>query len=109
MDFLGKSLIVIIFTIILVVTLANLPWLSNRFMLFLPLKAKSVKICLVEWLVHYILLGVVTVSLEFKIVGGIHAQNWEFFVITLCVFAVFSMPGIVFRYLMRHASHSVSN
>ena len=103
------SLTVIIFTIILVILLANLPWLSNRFMLFIPLKSKPLKVCVIEWLVNYSVLGVVTLGIEFKLTGGIHTQEWEFIVITLCVFAVFSMPGIIFRYLTRYGVFPVSN
>jgi len=33
--------------------------------------------------------------------GNVFPQNWEFFAITLTLFAVLAFPGFVFRYLLK--------
>jgi hypothetical protein len=34
-------------------------------------------------------------------IGGVFAQNWEFYAITGCLFLVLAFPGFVLRYLRK--------
>ncbi len=79
---------------------ANLPWLSERlFFLFRPPGGeKGPWLCLLEWLVLYFLVGGIALGLEQKTFGEIHGQDWEFYVVTLCLFLVFALPGFIYRY-----------
>ena len=65
---------------------------------------KSVFERLLEFLVFYGLVGVLGFALEANL-GNRFEQGWEFYAITLCLFAVLGYPGFVWRYLMkrRHA------
>jgi len=46
------------------------------------------------------LIGVVGWAFE-SALGNVFPQNWEFFAITLTLFAVLAFPGFVFRYLLK--------
>lgn len=76
---------------------ANLPWLSERFLLVIKLN-KTAGWRWLEWLVFYGLTGLLAVALERKLTGGLHAQQWEFYVATLCLFVVFALPGFIYHY-----------
>lgn len=93
--------------LLMAIIAANLPWLSERlFFLFTP-KA-GVKLAwmrLLEWLLMYFLVGGMAVGLEYKLKGAIHSQDWEFYVVTLCLFLIFALPGFIYRYdLKKHLS-----
>lgn len=78
---------------------ANLPWLSNR-VLFVAEPRSGVKNPwwrLLEWLLLYFLVGGITLGLEQKIAGERHAQDWEFYAVTFCLFLVFALPGFIYR------------
>jgi hypothetical protein len=79
--------------------LANLPWLTARFLLVFPLRrgAKTLSICLLEWLINYGLAGALSLGLERKMTGGLYAQGWEFYVVTFFLFMVFALPGFIYR------------
>jgi hypothetical protein len=79
---------------------ANLPWLSERVLFVFPAPggAKSGWLRLVEWLVLYFLVGGIAMGLEQKSFGVRHAQDWEFYAVTLCLFLVFALPGFIYRY-----------
>ena len=80
------------------VMLANLPWLTARFLVVFPLKRpKSLPICLLEWLIYYFLAGAVALGAERKLTGGLYAQGWEFYVVTFFLFMVFALPGFIYR------------
>lgn len=84
---------------------ANLPWLSERVMLVYQLqdKLKPGWMRLLEWLVLYVLVGLLAFGLEKKVTGQIHPQGWEFYTVTLCLFFVFALPGFIYRYdLKKH-------
>lgn len=96
---------VILVFVLLALVAANLPWASERvFLLIEPRKgSKGPGLRLVEWLVLYLLVGGLGIGLEQKVMGNIHAQGWEFFVVTFCLFLVFALPGFIYRYdLKRH-------
>lgn len=82
---------------------ANLPWLGERFFFFFnpPAGIKRAWMRLLEWLVLYVLVGLVAMGLEQKASGQRYTQDWEFYVVTLCLFVVFAIPGFVYRYQLR--------
>lgn len=82
---------------------ANLPWLSERlFFVFAPKGgSKRAWVRLLEWLVLYLIVGLIARGLEQKLYGEHHHQDWEFYAITLCVFVVFALPGFIYRYDLR--------
>ena len=78
---------------------ANLPWLTDRFLGLFPLPAaKTFWICLLEWFVFYLLIGLIALGMEKKFKAEIYAQDWEFYVVTFCLFLVFALPGFIYRY-----------
>ncbi len=87
--------IVLLFAIVA----ANLPWLSNRIFFVVEPKGgeKSPWLRLLEWLLLYFLVGGITLGLEQKISGQRHAQDWEFYAVTACLFLVFALPGFIYR------------
>ncbi|HEY0720833.1 MAG TPA: DUF2818 family protein [Gammaproteobacteria bacterium] len=83
---------------------ANLPWLSDRLLLVVR-PAQGVKRGWWrwgEWLLLYLLTGVVALGLEQKLNGERYPQGWEFYVVTFCIFMVFALPGFIYRYDLRH-------
>lgn len=82
---------------------ANLPWLGERFFFFFhpPQGLKRSWMRLLEWLVLYLLVGLAAIGLEQKATGDRYPQDWEFYVVTLCLFVVFAIPGFVYRYQLR--------
>ena len=83
---------------------ANLPWLSERWLLIFARphrRAKPFWLRLIEWGLLYGLIIGLGFGFEYKMAGTIHAQDWEFYVVTLCLFAVGALPGFVYRYQLR--------
>ncbi|PWG61724.1 DUF2818 family protein [Sediminicurvatus halobius] len=84
---------------------ANLPWLSERplFLLPVPPRGKREWIRLLEWLLMFGLVGLAGAALEQRTQGQLQDQDWEFWVIVLCLFAVFALPGFIYHHdLRRH-------
>ena len=90
---------------------ANLPFLTERVFGLVPLKpvtlgdgssprTKSLPLRLLELIVLYFVVGFLARMLESRI-GGVFAQNWEFYAITGCLFLVLAFPGFVLRYLRK--------
>jgi hypothetical protein len=91
---------------------ANLPFLTERVFGLVPLKTSSagdgissprtkpLPLRLLELIVLYFVVGFLARMLESRI-GGVFAQNWEFYAITGCLFLVLAFPGFVFRYLRK--------
>ncbi|WP_308389296.1 DUF2818 family protein [Acidithiobacillus sp. AMEEHan] len=78
---------------------ANLPWLSRkRFVFGSRNPKKTLPWYLGEWFAMYVLMGLIGMGLERFLVGHNHAQGWEFYVIALCMFAVFAIPGFIWRF-----------
>lgn len=95
------SLSVSIGILILVLFIAaNLPWLSERFLIFIRPKNNQKKIWmrLLEWLILYFIGGLTALGLEKKITGQVHEQDWEFYVVGFFLFMVFAFPGFVYRH-----------
>jgi len=80
---------------------ANLPWLSERFgFVYAPGGGKREWMRLVEWLAMYGLVALIAMGLERKSQGQLHAQEWEFYVATLCLFTIFALPGFLYRHVL---------
>jgi hypothetical protein len=88
--------------LLLAMVFANLPFLSERlFLVWLPASGrKSAWLHVVEVIAFYFGTGAVAYLMESR-VGPVHAQRWEFYAITACLFLVFAYPGFLYRYLWR--------
>ncbi len=87
--------------ILIVIVAANLPWFSDRFFFLKAVKNKKVWVCLAELLILYGVVGLISLGLEKKSNGIIHSQDWEFYVVTFCLFIVISAPGFIVRYIFK--------
>jgi len=94
---------VVITLFLVALGLANLPWLNERFFVFFtsPGGHKQLWMCLVEWLVYFVLWLILAFGVEKKLMGEISRQGWEFYVVTICLFVVFALPGFIYRYDLR--------
>ena len=83
---------------------ANLPWLYDRFLLFILPKEgkKKVWMCLIDLLLMYFIFGLFSLGLEKKYTGELHQQDWEFYWVSFFIFLVFSTPGFIYKYQLRH-------
>lgn len=80
---------------------ANLPFVAERLLFVIPLKRqKNIAWHLFELVMLYFTVGGASMLLELK-VAPLHSQNWEFYVVTGCLFLVFAFPGFTYRYLWR--------
>jgi len=88
------------FLILVAILCANLPWFSNKYFFFITAKSgkKSTFPFVVEWLLMYILVAIIATLIEIKVQGFIQAKNPEFYAITLCLFAVFALPGLIYKF-----------
>lgn len=83
---------------------ANLPFLTQRLLGVLPLKApKPLALRLAELVFFYFLVGGVALLLEQR-AGQIASQGWEFYAITAALFLTLAFPGFVWRYLFKRHS-----
>jgi len=88
--------------IILAVLSANMPFLNERFLAVIPIRA-SVKpfwLRLIELVLIYFAIGLIARLLEGHL-GNVFEQKWEFFAITSFLFLVLAYPGFVLRYLRK--------
>ena len=88
----------------LAVVAANLPWLSERWLLVIAHRDGQPKpfwLRLVEWALLYALVLGLGLGLEYKATGTVHIQDWEFYTVTLCLFAVGALPGFIYCYQLR--------
>lgn len=97
------STVIIIFIIVAIIA-ANLPWISDRIFGLISLKSptKSAWVCLLEWFVLYLLIGLVALGIEKKFTSDIYEQSWEFYATTFCLFLVFALPGFIYRFDLKH-------
>jgi hypothetical protein len=78
---------------------ANMPFLTDRVLGVLPLRAgKNLAVRLAELVLLYFIVGGIGVLLEQR-AGQIAPQGWEFYAITGALFLTFAFPGFVWRYL----------
>ncbi len=88
--------------VLLALLAANLPFLSNRLLLVLPLgQPKLLAVRLAEMVFWYFVVGGIGLFLEQR-AGQIAPQGWEFYAITGTLFITFAFPGFVYRYLFKH-------
>ena len=84
--------------------LANLPFVNQRLFLIIrvaqPGRQKSFWWRIVEWLVYFVIGISAGLYLEYAI-GGIDPKGWEFWAISACIFAVFSVVGFIWQYQLR--------
>jgi hypothetical protein len=87
--------------LVLALTAANLPFFGHRLLFVIPLRReKHLGWHLLELTVLYFAVGGASVLLEQQLAPR-HAQNWEFYAVTACLFLVFAFPGFTYRYLWR--------
>ncbi|CAZ89242.1 MAG: DUF2818 family protein [Thiomonas sp.] len=94
--------------IVLAFVAANLPFVSNRFFLVIPLKKtpKSIWLRLLELLILFFVVGFIGMALEARI-GQNYPQHWEFYAVSVAMFLVLAFPGYVLRYMVkRHPAPS---
>ena len=94
--------------IVLAFVAANLPFISNRFFLVIPLKKtpKSIWLRLLELLILFFVVGFIGMALEARI-GQNYPQHWEFYAVSVAMFLVLAFPGYVLRYMVkRHPAPS---
>ena len=79
---------------------ANLPWLTERFFFVLPPPGgvKKAWMRLLEWAVLMLVVGLTAAGFEKKLTGLVHAQDWEFYAVGMCLFVVFALPGFIWRH-----------
>ena len=77
--------------------LANLPWLTNNFLIFIQKSEKNNFFVLFELIVFYFIFGAFLLFIEKQTLGNIHNQDWEFYIITFFLFLVFSFPGLIYK------------
>jgi hypothetical protein len=81
---------------------ANIPFLTQRFLMLFHLKApKTLGIRLMELVVYYFIAGGLGMLLENR-AGQIAPQGWEFYAITATLFITLGFPGFIYRYLLKH-------
>jgi Protein of unknown function (DUF2818) len=97
--------------ILLALVLANLPFVNERILAFVPFafspargagqeSSKPFLVRLVELAVLYFIVGGIGRALEGRI-GTAFPQTWEFYAISACMFLVLAFPGFVVRYLRK--------
>ena len=87
--------------VLLALLAANLPFISQRFMLVYPLRSpKTLSLRLLELVLWYFIVGALGLALEHQ-AGQIAPQGWEFYAITGTLFVTFAFPGFVLRYLLK--------
>jgi hypothetical protein len=88
------------FILALALSLANFPFITNRFFGIIPLQqGKGFLVYMVELVLVYLILAVTAYALESRM-GTVFVQGWQFYAITVSLIAVFSFPGFVCRFLL---------
>lgn len=84
------------------IVLANIPWLlSNRIFVFIPVATKSIWLNFAEWFLYFLVTGLFAYLLENNAMGHVKEQGWEFYAVTLFMFAIFAFPGFIYRYNLK--------
>lgn len=84
---------------------ANLPWLNERFLLLMvpPTNTgKRVWMRLLEWFILLCLWLLLALGMERKVLGENYQQGWEFYAVLICLYAVFALPGFIYRHDLYH-------
>ncbi|ORU94110.1 MAG: hypothetical protein A6F72_08235 [Cycloclasticus sp. symbiont of Poecilosclerida sp. N] len=88
----------IVLFLMLSIAAANLPWLSDKLFCLHQITVKSGWLRWFEWMLWYAICFAAGFFLEYKTMGVLTEQDWEFYVVTLCLFAVFALPGFIYHY-----------
>ncbi|MFN7537237.1 MAG: DUF2818 family protein [Burkholderiales bacterium] len=88
--------------IVLAIATANLPFINERLLGLWKLFAstKPFWVRLLELLGLYAAVGLLAWLTEDS-QSAVHAQGWQFYVTTFCLFLVAAYPGYLWRYLWR--------
>lgn len=82
----------------LAVLAANLPFLTGRwFGVWALPRGKRFAHHLGEWLAGLLLVWGLARLLEAR-AGAVHPQDWEFYAVGVCLYAVLAFPAFVWRY-----------
>jgi hypothetical protein len=92
--------VIIALTLILMIFLSNLPWITQDFLIFIKLK-KTLLVIFIEILLYFFVFRLVTFLLELSIFGNVHDQGWQFYAALLALFIVSSSPGFVVKVLWK--------
>jgi len=96
--------------IVLSFLLANLPWINQRLFAFIPMTFhnKPFWVRLLEWCVGFGLAALLAWRFELgcssipalfgfaACAGEIYAKTWEFYSVSVVLFAVFALPGFIY-------------
>jgi len=85
---------------------ANLPFISQRWLLLVARAHKPLGLRLLEMLLLYLATGALGLLLESRM-GQITPQGWAFYAVTAALFATLAFPGFVYRYLLRRTRRAV--
>jgi hypothetical protein len=102
----------VFFVLFLACVAANLPFFTERVLGVYPPpqgKEKSLGWRVLELIVLYFAVGVLTHGLEIQAHGTAYPQGWAFYATTVCLFLVLAYPGFVFRYLWKAARKTPSS
>lgn len=88
--------------IVLAAAVANLPFVNQRLMAVLPMRApiKGLAWRLLELVICYAMVIGVGMAME-RAQGQNQPQAWEFYAVTAALFLTAAFPGFVYRYLVR--------
>lgn len=85
------------------VLLANIPFITNRLLLFWPQPASGKA----RWLVLELALAyAIFLALAWYVEGQsgqVAVKGWQFFAVTVCFFLILAFPGFVWRFLLRQS------
>ncbi|WP_304334726.1 DUF2818 family protein [Conchiformibius steedae] len=83
----------------LAVFFANFPFVTQRILGVFPVRGgkKRFLVHLGEWLLGFVVCGLLARLLEAR-AGTVHPQDWEFYAVVLCLYAVCAFPAFVWRY-----------
>lgn len=82
--------------------LANLPFVTPRFMGVVPIGARKVGLVFVSEVVLCYLLGLLALGFAESWFEGVgYSQGWEFYVVLSCLFVVAGFPGFIYRFFYR--------
>jgi hypothetical protein len=94
------------FIVLLALICANLPFLNQRLFALIPLTRtmsgarKPAWLRLIELIVFYCVVIGLGRLLEAR-AGNVFVQGWQFYAVSLSLFAVAAFPGFTIRYLVK--------
>lgn len=83
--------------LLLALIFANAPFLTLKFLGVISVKKKHFGHHLLELLIGFGMTAALAYLLESR-AGSVQSQDWEFYVITVCLYLIFAFPCFVWRY-----------